>query len=135
MADTFELCITTPEREFYIGDVESLIMATIEGEMGVLPGHVPMVIALDIAPIRFKEEDSWLEAVVAGGYAQIKGERVDIMADTAEWPEDIEVSRALDAKRRAEERLQSHLNDVEYIRSQLAKRRAIARLAVVNKIK
>jgi len=133
MAETFIFNISTPEKEFYHGDVESLVMATTEGEMGVLPGHMPVVVALDIAPIKFKETDEWLEAVISGGFAQIKGERVDILADTAEWPEDIEVSRAMDAMRRAEERLQSHLNEVEYIRSQLAKRRAIARLAVVNR--
>jgi len=133
MADTFTLNISTPEREFYHGDVENLILVTTEGEMGVLPGHMPMVVALDISTIRFKEADEWLDAAISGGFAQIRGDRVNILADTAEWPEEIEINRAQEAKRRAEERLQSHLSEVEYIRSQLAKRRAIARLALVNK--
>ena len=136
MADSFVLQISTPEKEFYKGDCESLIIKTIEGEMGILPGHMLMVVALDIAPIRFKakDDDEWFEAAVLGGFAQIKGDHVDILADTAEWPEDIEVARAMEAKRRAEERLQSHTNDVEYYRSELAKRRALARLQVVNRI-
>ena len=133
MAETFLLNISTPEKEFYHGDVESLIFTTTEGEMGVLPGHMPMVVALDIAPIRIKEADEWLEAAVLGGFVQIRGESVNILADTAEWPEDIEEARAEEAKRRAEERLQSHLNEVEYLRSELAKRRAIARLSLVKR--
>jgi len=133
MAEQFILNISTPEKVFYSGDVESLVIATTDGEMGVLPGHVLTVVALDIAPIRFRAGDEWHEAAISGGFAQIKGDHVDILADAAEWPEDIEVNRALEAKRRAEERLQSQLNEVEYIRSQLAKKRALARLAVVNR--
>ena len=125
--------ISTPEKEFFSGEVESLVITTTEGEMGVLPGHMLMVVALDIAPIKFKTRDEWYEAAISGGFAQIKGDRVDVLADTAEWPEDIEVNRALEAKQRAEERMQSYQNEVEYLRSQLAKRRALARLAVVNK--
>ena len=133
MADKFMLKISTPEKEFYSGNVDSLIITTPEGEMGVLPGHMTAVVALDIAPIKFKEGDEWQEAAVSGGFASIRSDHVDILADAAEWPEDIEVNRALDAKRRAEERLQNHLNEVEYVRSQLAKRRAIARLSVVKR--
>jgi len=134
MADRFTLNISTPEKEFFSGEVEGLIITTPEGEMGILPGHMLMVVALDIAPIKIKMPDTeWQEAAVSGGFAQITGEHVDILAETAEWPEEIEVNRVLEAKRRAEERLQSHLNEVEYVRSQLAKRRALARLAIVNR--
>ena len=133
MAEHFLLNISTPENVFYSGEAESLVITTTEGEMGVLPGHALMVVALDIAPVKFKTKDEWYEAAISGGFAQIAGDRVDILADAAEWPDDIEVNRALEAKNRAEERLRSHLNEVEYVRSQLAKRRALTRLAVVKK--
>ena len=128
----FTLNISTPEKAFYSGDVESLVITTTEGEMGVLSNHSLMVVALDTAPIRFKTEQGWRVAALAGGFAQIKGERVDILAHSAEWPEEIETNRALEAKKRAEERLRARLNEVEYLRSKVALRRAIMRLNVAK---
>ena len=133
MAEHFFLNISTPEKEFFTGEAESLIITTTEGEMGVLPNHELTIVALDIAPIRFKTGEGWRAAAISGGFARISGRHVDILADSAEWPEEIEVNRALEAKRRAEERLHSQLNEIEYLRSQVAKRRALTRLAVVNK--
>lgn len=133
VAVQLRLEISTPEKDFYSGEVESLIITTTEGEMGVLPNHMLMVVALDIAPIRFKTEDGWHEAALSGGFAQIKGNMVLVLADSAEWPEEIEVHRVLEAKQRAEERLQSHLSEVEYLRSQVALRRAMTRLNVAKR--
>ena len=133
MQDFITLDISTPEKEFFTGEIVSLIITTTEGEMGVLPGHMPMVVALDIAPVKFKTDRGWLYAVISGGFAQITGKNVDILADSAEWPEEIDVNRALEAKRRAEERLRSNINEVEYIRSQIAKRRALTRIAIADK--
>lgn len=131
MAKTFNLNISTPEKQFYLGPVESLIITTTEGEMGILPGHLSMVVVLDVAPIRIKtEEDDWRMAALSGGFVRIKGDEVVILADTAEWPEDIEESRALEAKKRAEERLNAHLSSVEYMRSRVALQRALTRLSV-----
>ena len=139
MAEQFTLTISTPEKEFYSGDVESLIITTTEGKMGILPGHELMVVALDIAPIRFKvgespndSQEEWREAALSGGFAEIKGSQVLIVADSAEWPEEIEVNRAMEAKKRAEDRLRAHLSEVEYLRSKIALRRALTRLEVVN---
>jgi len=134
MVDLFALNITTPEKAFYSGNISSLIITTTEGEMGVLAGHMLMVVALAIAPVRFLEEDGiWKEAALSGGFAQIKGSDVQILADSAEWPEEIEINRALEAKKRAEERLHSRLNEVEYMRTRVALQRALNRLEVVRK--
>lgn len=129
---SFLLSISTPEKVFYHGPVESVVLATTEGEMGVLDKHMPMVVALGMAPMRIKTEQGWRTAALSGGFAQIKGNRVVILADTAEWPEEIEVNRALEAKKRAEERLRQHKSEVEYLQSQVALKRAIMRLRVVN---
>lgn len=130
MDKTFTLCITTPEKEFYNGPVESLVLTTTDGEMGILPHHTSMVVALSSAPLRLKAEGEWHTAAVSGGFANIGGKEVMIFADTAEWPEDIEEARALEALKRAEERLQAHASEVEYMRSRVALERALARLAV-----
>jgi F-type H+-transporting ATPase subunit epsilon len=131
----FTLQITTPDKEFFSGEVESLVLATEDGEMGVLAHHQLTVTTLGAAPIRFKTAEGWREAALTGGFAQIKGGSVHILADTAEWPEEIEVNRALEAKRRAEERLRTHLSEVEFLRTQVALQRAITRLSVVKKMR
>ena len=130
MDKTFQLEIATPEKEFFTGPVESLVLTAIDGEMGVLAGHVPMVVPLASGAMRIKTEAGWREAAVIGGFARISPDYVIVFADTAEWPEDIEESRALDAKRRAEERLQTKQSEIEYLRSRVALERALARLSV-----
>lgn len=130
--ENFKLIISTPEKMFFSEDVESLIFQTPEGEMGVLPNHLTMVVALETAPVKIKKDGSWREAAITGAFAQIKPKQVVILADSAEWPEDIEVNRAMEAKKRAEERLQTHLSKIEYVQSQVALRRAMTRLSVVK---
>lgn len=131
--ETFTLNISTPERVFFDGPAESIVLTTTEGEMGVMSRHMLMVVALETAPIRIKTESGWRTAALSGGFAQITGNQVVILADTAEWPEEIEISRAEEAKKRAEERLQARRSEVEYMQSQVALKRAIIRLNVVGK--
>lgn len=132
---TFNLCISTPEKEFYNGPVESLVLTTTDGEMGILPEHSSMVVALVSAPLRFKDSEGWRVAAISGGFANISGNEMMIFCDTAEWPEDIETSRALEAKKRAEERMQARASEVEYMRSRVALERALVRLTVKREYK
>lgn len=130
MADTFVLHVDTPEKKFYGGPVESLVITSSDGEIGILPGHLSMVVAMATAPAKMKVNGEWLVAAISGGFARIKADEVVILADTAEWPEDIEENRAIEAQKRAEERLQMHLSEVEYMRSRVALERALMRLTV-----
>ncbi|MCX7842466.1 MAG: F0F1 ATP synthase subunit epsilon [Clostridia bacterium] len=130
MAETFELEIVTPDRKFFNDQVEMVILRTPEGEMGIMQGHIPMVVAVDIGPIRIKKDGEWREAVISEGFMEIKQEKTVILADTAEWPEEIDINRARAARERAQERLQSKLSYIEYVRSQTALSRALARLKV-----
>ena len=129
-AKRLRLHIATPERDFYDGDVESVTLVSTDGELGVLAGHMPTVVALNAAPVRFKEGGSWREAALTGGFAEIENDGVTILSDTAEWPEEIELNRAVEARRRAEERIQARNNEVEYMRSMVALQRALTRIAV-----
>lgn len=135
MASTFNLEIVTPERKFFSGQVEMVILKTPEGEMGILQGHVPMVVAVAIGPLKIKKDGEWLEAVLTEGFMEVKQDKTVILTDTAEWPNEIDVNRAKAAKERAEERLQRQISQLEYYRSQAALARALARLKVTKVIK
>lgn len=135
MAKTFYLEIVTPDRSFFSGDVEILIVKTPNGEMGILGGHIPMVVAIAIGPIKIKKDGEWLEAFMSEGFMEIKQENSILLADTAEWPNEIDINRAKAAEKRARERLQRQLSQIEYIRSQAALQRALSRLKVAKVIK
>lgn len=135
MANTFYIEIITPARTFYSGDVEMIVLKTPEGEMGILKDHMPMIVAVAIGPVRILKDGEWLEAVLSEGFMEIMKDKTVILADTAEWPNEIDINRAKAAEERALERLQSQLSRVEYMQSQAALQRALSRLKVskINK--
>jgi F-type H+-transporting ATPase subunit epsilon len=133
MPTTFLLEILTPERKFFSGQVETLILKTPEGEMGILAQHAPTITPVAIGSIRIKVNNDWLDAVLTEGFMEIHSNKTVILADSAEWPNEIDTNRAEAAKVRAQERLQSQLSRQEYMRSQAAMSRALARLKVGKK--
>lgn len=135
MASMFKLEIATPDRRFFSGEVEMVVLKTPEGEMGILKDHAPMVVAIDIGPIRILQNGEWMEAFLSEGFMEITKEKTVILCDTAEWPNEIDINRAKAAKDRAEERLQRQLSQIEYVRSRTALARAMARLKVTKSIK
>ncbi|MEN8907771.1 MAG: ATP synthase F1 subunit epsilon [Clostridiales bacterium] len=130
---SFYVEIMTPEKIFFTGEIDSLVLKTIEGEMGILSNHIPMVVTVDVGTLKIKQDDEWLEAFLSEGFVEIKNNKAIILVDTAEWPHEINVNRANEAKKRAEERLLRKLNHLEYIRSKSAVNRAIERLKVSKK--
>ena len=126
---TFYLVIKTPDKTFYSEPVRELVVKTPEGEIGILPGHEAMVVAVAIGPIRIlTKDDEWIDAVVSEGFMDINPDMTALLSDTAEWPEEIDVNRARRAEERAKERMQSKLSRIEYIQSQAALQRALSRL-------
>jgi F-type H+-transporting ATPase subunit epsilon len=130
---TFYLEVITPERNFFSGEAECVIFRSVDGEMGVLAKHAPTVAAVNIGPLKINSSGKWIEAVVTDGFAKIMPDKVVIMTDSAEYPEEIDVNRAKAAKQRAEERMQKQLSQLEYMRSKAALSRAMARLKVTSK--
>ena len=130
---SFNLHISTPEKLFFNNDVENVILTSIEGELGVLAGHIPMVTALATGAVKMLVKGEWKTAFISGGFAEIKHDEVVVLADTAEWPEEIEINRALEAKKRAEERMRLHESEVEYARSVAALQRAMTRLRIARR--
>jgi len=132
MASTFFLEIATPNRKFFSGEVEMVVLKTPEGFMGILKDHAPMVVAVDIGPIRIEQNGKQIEAFLSEGFMEITKEKTIILCDTAEWPDEIDANRAEAARERAQERLQRKLSQIEYIRSRAALARAMARLKVTK---
>ncbi len=130
MASEFFLEIITPERKFFAGQVGMVVLKTPNGEMGILKDHLPMVVAVSIGPLRMLVDGAWQHAVVGEGFMEITHDKTTIMADTAEWPHEIDENRARAAAERAKERLTRQLSHIEYMRSQAALSKALARLKV-----
>lgn len=134
MASKFKLEILTPEKLFFSEEVDKVVVNTPNGELGVLRGHIPLVTVISIGAARITIDDVTSEAVLSEGFMEINRDRVIILVDTAEWPEEIDIKRAEAAKQRALNRLHSKLSKVEYLRTQAALSRALARINAKKKI-
>ena len=129
--DTFGLKIIASDRVFYIGRCRKLILPAPDGKMGIPPHHENMVIAISVGDARMEiEEGSWVDIAVGAGFAEVVNNRVTILVDTAERPEEIDVRRAEEAKERAEEQLRQKQSLQEYYRTQASLARAMNRLKV-----
>ena len=127
--ETFSLKIISSDKIFYEGPCQYLTVPAPDGQKGVLPHHENMVIAVDPVELHFKTPDGeWVTAAVSMGFAEIMNNRVSVLVNTAERPEDIDVKRAEEAKERAEERLRQKQSIQEYHLSQASLARAMARL-------
>jgi F-type H+-transporting ATPase subunit epsilon len=120
----------TPERALAHEDVDEVELPGEEGFFGVLPGHAPMLAALTTGEMWYRKGGEKIYAFIAGGFAEIVGDRVSILAPVAERAEDIDLARAEAAKRRAEERLARPTSDMDFERARISLLRAISRLDV-----
>lgn len=127
---TLKVSIVTPDGPVFNDEAQMVSAVTKSGELGILPGHIPLVSPIGIDIVRLKLVDGTEKWVtVNGGFLETDGNEVNILAETSEADEDIELSRAERAKSRAEERLiQTQSNHQEMIQAQLALRRAINRI-------
>lgn len=134
MADnkSFLLRVVTPERTFYEGQVDMVEFNTTEGEIGVLPGHIPLTVILKPGVLSIHETEGEREAALHAGFAEILPEQVTILAEVVEWPEEIDPERASAAKSRAEERLRGRTPDTDMARAETALQRAVARIEVLK---
>lgn len=134
MADrnSFLLRIITPDRIFYEKQVEMVEFNTTEGEIGVLPGHIPLTVIVKPGILAITESEEEKLAALHAGFAEILPERVTILAEVIEWPEEIDEQRAEAAKERAEQRLHSRTPETDIARAETALQRAVARIQVLR---
>lgn len=132
MADIFKVEIITPDRIFYEGEAHFIEFATAAGEIGVYAKHIPTttVLAPGVVTIHNGEEET--VAAVHAGFAEILGDKVTLLAEVAEWPDEIDVNRAEAAKNRAEERIANKTADIDVARAEFALRKALIRIDVAG---
>jgi F-type H+-transporting ATPase subunit epsilon len=133
MPDTFQLEIVTPEKMVVRDVAEEMQIPGKNGYLGVLPGHAPLITELAVGEISYRKGNETQYLAVAWGFAEVLPERVVILAETAERPEEIDVKRAEEAKQRAEERLKSGSTEIDFTRAEDALQRAETRLQVAAK--
>jgi len=132
---SLKLDVVTAERTVYSEDVDTVIAPGVEGQLGILPHHAPLMTILQAGELvvrRGGEEDT---LAISGGFLEVRPDRVIILADQAERAEEIDVDRAEAAKKRAEERLLEKDAETDITKIEASLRRAIARLTVADKIK
>lgn len=122
------LRIVTPTKELYNDDADMVIMRGKNGELGILKGHQPLITTLDYGLLRIKNDENELVSTLFGGFVDVTPDNITILTDSAEWIDDIDLKRAEEAKKRAEERLNSKDSNIDVLRAELALKRAMLRL-------
>ena len=130
MAKKIRLDIVTPEKVAYSDDVTMVIARTTAGDIGILPGHAALIAALAIWPLRVMTDSGEIQLVMCGGFIEVQPDKIIILANCAELPDDIDVARAETAKERAESRLHDRKENIDVARAEAALKRAIIRLTV-----
>ncbi|MCM3567218.1 F0F1 ATP synthase subunit epsilon [Neobacillus mesonae] len=126
---TIKVSVVTPDGPVYESDVEMVSTKAKTGELGILPGHVPLVAPLEIGTVRLKKDGKTEFVAVSGGFLEVRSSEVTVLAQSAEKSEEIDVERALKAKERAEQRLNEQKSEhVDFKRAELALRRAVNRI-------
>ncbi|MCM1283583.1 MAG: ATP synthase F1 subunit epsilon [Muribaculaceae bacterium] len=124
----FKVEIVTPDRVFYTGDADMLEFNTIDGQIGVYKHHIPMTTVLVPGVVIIHEAGEQKIAAVHAGFAEILGEKVTLLAEVAEWPEEIDLHRAESARDRAEERISAKAETTDLKRAEFALHKALTRI-------
>lgn len=130
--EDFTLKIITPDRVFFEETVSMVEFNTTEGEIGVYKNHIPMTVIVAPGILTITQENGVREAALHAGFAEILQDKVTILAEIIEWPDEIDLRRAEAAKERAEERLRSKTPETDVMRAETAMQRAIARIEVIK---
>jgi F-type H+-transporting ATPase subunit epsilon len=130
---TFKLTIVTAEREVFSEDVDSLQAPGIDGQLGILPNHAPLMTQLQPGEMTVRSGNDENVLVVTGGFLEVLNNNVTILADTAELDVAIDLERAEEAMRRASERVENRQTDVDLSRALQAFRRAQIRVGLARR--
>ena len=132
MAEMMRLQIVTPDEAFFDGEVSMVELNTADGEAGIYPKHIPMVVAVAPGVLKIHGADGVKKAALLSGFLQILPEKVTILAEACEWPENIDGNRANESRIRAERRLAEKNPQTDIDRAEAALKRALVRLSLVD---
>jgi F-type H+-transporting ATPase subunit epsilon len=137
LPDSIELIVVTPQRQLLRETVVEVTLPGAEGQLGILPGHAPLITELGIGELSYRAQNASESTPLAviSGFAEVLGDRVTVLAETAERPEEIDLTRAEEAKKRAEQRLAAAASDpnVDWGRAAIALQRSLIRIQVARK--
>ncbi len=133
---SFKIDIVTAERIVYSEEVDGVVAPGVEGQLGVLPHHAPLMTILQAGELVVRKGGEEETMAISGGFLEVRPDHVIVLADQAERAEEIDAARAEAARKRAEERLKDRKADgLDATRAEAALRRAIVRLSVADKLK
>jgi len=130
---SMRLEIVTAERLVYSEEIEVLVAPGIDGELGILPSHTPLLTELKPGEIRVVKDREDTYMAVSGGFMEVLGNKITILADTAEHIEEIDIERAEEALKNAEERVSARTSDMDMERGLASMRKSQARLRVARR--
>jgi len=135
LPEALELIVVTPERQLLQETVVAVTMPGQQGELGILPGHAPLMTELGIGELSYRTADASLPVSISviSGFAEVLPDRVTVLAETAERAEEIDLKRAEEAKARAEHRLASSDPNIDWDRATVALQRALIRIQIARK--
>lgn len=125
--------IVTAEQSVFSDDVDVVVAPGIEGQLGILPHHAPLLTILQPGELRIKKQGEEVSMALSGGFLEVMRNKVLILADTAERADEIDLERAEAAKRRAEEMLRTEEAEADRARAEAALRRALTRIRIAER--
>ena len=126
-----KLNIYSPSRIFYEGEADFVEFVTTEGELGIYPDHIPLTAVVAPGILRITKDGKVREATLLDGFATVLPREITVLSEACEWPEEIDIHRAEEAKSRAERKLAME----QTLRDELALRRALVRIQMASKVK
>jgi len=135
MAERLQLDVITPERRLLSETVDSVTVPGLNGELGILPGHTPLISQLQTGVLTYMQGASTARLLVSGGFVEVNGDRVSVLADVAEFPEEVDAAQARTAREQAERALGNFVGseeELDAVREQLDRSTARLQLAADN---
>jgi len=134
LAPSIRLEIVTPERVIYSDEVDVVIAPGVEGQLGILPHHAPLITMLQAGELRVRKNGDETCIAIYGGFLEVRPDRVIVLADAAERAEEIDVAQAEEAKRRAEQQMANRVaSEVDKAQAEAALRRSLVQLKVAER--
>ena len=135
MATKFMLEIVTPDRTFFDGEVDMVILRTTEGDMAIMYDHEQMVAPVAIGSVRIRQqgEEKYREAACSGGFVTVTYDKTTVVTDSAEWADEIDINRAKASLQRAQARLERRDSELDYARALDSLSRATNRIRIAEK--
>jgi F-type H+-transporting ATPase subunit epsilon len=131
---TIQLEVVSAERLVFSGEVEKVVAPGAQGQIGVLPHHAPLMTLLDPGELMVTQDGSEICIAVTGGFMEVRPDHIIVLADAAERADEIDIDRAEEAKRRAEERLRGGVAEVDLAQAEVALKRSLMRLRAAQRM-